>query len=124
MRNPNELQDLRLRERIREEIIAIEIAKRRALEAEVRRELAYLEREMAMLRGAPGGPSLEDQWAAMRFDTRLPLAHPLDERLPFSFRSGACEVLPPPRHSDTFGRESKPALSDNLIVLVSFSDKF
>ena len=119
MRNPNEVQDLILRERIREEIIAVEIAKRRVLEAEVRRELAYLEREMAMRRGAPEGPSLEDQWAAMRFEPRLPLAYAFDERSPLPTRSGACDVSP--LHSDTIARESKPASNDKFIVLVRFS---
>ncbi|KAF3452942.1 hypothetical protein FNV43_RR03375 [Rhamnella rubrinervis] len=115
MRNPNELQDLILRERIREEIIAVEIAKRRVLEAEVRRELAYLEREMAMLRGAPERSSLEDQWAAMRFEPRLPLVHAFAQRSPLPTRSGACGVSP--GHSDTFARDSTSASLDKFIVL-------
>lgn len=123
MRNHNDFREAILRERekerIRDEILAIEIAKRRVLEAEVRRELAVLEREMAIRRGGPDGLSLEDQWASMRFDgPRLPLSHPLDEHLPLPSRSTACDMFPLHRHPDAISPELNPSSDDKLIVLV------
>ncbi|XP_068343609.1 uncharacterized protein [Pyrus communis] len=65
------------KEMIREEIIASEIARRRALEVEVRREL-MLEREIAMRRPAGEGLGFdEDRFGAMRFDHRV--RHPFDD---------------------------------------------
>ncbi|XAR51135.1 hypothetical protein NMG60_11005682 [Bertholletia excelsa] len=74
---------------IRQEIIATEIARRRLLEAEVRREM-FLEREMAL--GRPEGFSLFSGLAAapaMPFEPRVPLLQypedrSLEERLALS----------------------------------------
>ncbi|XP_015892308.1 uncharacterized protein LOC107426596 [Ziziphus jujuba] len=108
----------REKERIREEILATEIAKRRVLEAEVRRELAVLEREMAIRRGGPEGLSLEERWVSRRFDgPRLPPSHPLDDPLPFHSRSTACDMFPLPRHPDAISPDLKPSSDDKLIVL-------
>ncbi|KAG7942509.1 hypothetical protein I3843_16G106400 [Carya illinoinensis] len=63
MRNPNDVREAIQRElekeRIREEIMVADIARRRVLEEEVRREL-MMEREIAMLRLTAGRLSSEE----------------------------------------------------------------
>lgn len=97
------------KERIREEIIATEIARRRALEAEVRREM-MLERELAM-RGRGNGFDRFSflSGAGMRFEPRDPsfgrvegrsveerIAMSLEERLGMVARHdiGGLEIVP------------------------------
>ncbi|KAL7237514.1 hypothetical protein ACSBR2_003753 [Camellia fascicularis] len=83
-RNPNDVREAIQRElekqRIREEIVAGEIARKRLLEAEVRREM-LMEREMA-LRGAERFSLFSGSAAvsAMQFEPRLSLLHQSDGR--------------------------------------------
>ncbi|THF97320.1 hypothetical protein TEA_013075 [Camellia sinensis var. sinensis] len=83
-RNPNDVREAIQRElekqRIREEIVAGEIARKRLLEAEVRREM-LMEREMA-LRGAERFSTFSGSAAvsAMQFEPRLSLLHQSDGR--------------------------------------------
>ncbi|CAL5328240.1 unnamed protein product [Camellia sinensis] len=90
IRNPSNVREAIQRElekeRIREEIIATEIVRKRMLEAELRREMA-LAREMALRRGE--GFSTFSAQSAMRFEPRLSLLHQsegrfLEERLALS----------------------------------------
>ncbi|KAM0974226.1 hypothetical protein TB2_017091 [Malus domestica] len=82
LHNPRSVRDEMIerqleKERIREEIIAEEIARRRALEAEVRREL-MLEREIAMRRPSGEGLGFDQvRFGAVRFDQRV--HHPFDD---------------------------------------------
>ncbi|GLU01338.1 hypothetical protein SLE2022_186500 [Rubroshorea leprosula] len=66
------------KQRIREDIIAEEITRRRVLEAEVRREL-MVEREMAMRRAAEMGLPYEERFS-MQSDSRLSYMHHFDNR--------------------------------------------
>lgn len=107
-RNPNDVRKLIVRElekqRISEEMILEEIARRREVEAVVRQEIVFLERAMAMRRMAMGARSFEDG-----FPTAMRMA-------PFAFspRSAAFDQFPvvkPPSEPD----------KNKLIVLVSIA---
>ncbi|KAJ6406958.1 hypothetical protein OIU84_010467 [Salix udensis] len=131
MRNELILRQIE-KERIREEIIAQEMAWRRGLEVEVRREL-MVEREMAMLGGR--GMSFEER-LTMRLNSRQPLLPGpflnqfdswLEDRLAFHGH-GVSYMLPPvPRLPESEMKllpepEMKPSTENNkdkLIVLVS-----
>ncbi|KAL7224324.1 hypothetical protein ACSBR1_025725 [Camellia fascicularis] len=82
IRNPSNMREAIQRElekeRIREEIIATEIVRKRMLEAELRREMA-LGSEMALRRGE--GFSTFSAQSAMRFEPRLSLLHQSEGRL-------------------------------------------
>ncbi|PSS21039.1 Zinc finger RNA-binding protein [Actinidia chinensis var. chinensis] len=123
-RNPSDVRESILREmekeRIREEIIAAEIARKRLLEAEVRREM-MLEREMALRRAEgfsffSGSASV----STMLFEPRLSLlgqseGRLLEERLALSLEErlgyrvprgiGGFETFP-------FHRNSEPKISE------------
>lgn len=111
------------KERIREEIIAQEMAWRRELEAEVRREL-MVEREMAMRGGR--GMSFEER-LTMQFDSRKPLlpgpfVNQFDcswpeDRLAFHGH-GVSYMLPPvPRLPESEMKPSTENNKDKVIVL-------
>lgn len=130
MRNPSDVRDAieweLEKDRIREDIIVADIARRRVLEAEVRTEM-MIEREMAMRRLAatatPEGLSFEERFA-MRFDPRLPpLMHPF-EGFAFPGCGGAFDTLPMmPRLLEAMPLDIKPPREinkDKLIVLVSY----
>lgn len=127
MRNPSDVRDAieweLEKDRIREDIIVADIARRRVLEAEVRTEM-MIEREMAMRRLAatatPEGLSFEERFA-MRFDPRLPpLMHPF-EGFAFPGCGGAFDTLPMmPRLLEAMPLDIKPPREinkDKLIVL-------
>jgi len=124
MRNELILRQIE-KERIREEIIAQEMAWRRELEAEVRREL-MVEREMAMRGGR--GMSFEER-LTMQFDSRKPLlpgpfVNQFDcswpeDRLAFHGH-GVSYMLPPvPRLPESEMKPSTENNKDKVIVLVS-----
>ena len=134
---PSPMRNLE-KERIREEIISAEIARRRELEAEVRQEIMFLEREMAIRRAArTGGFALGDSFAPMRCNARPPLpllAHPFDDRLvpircsasprPLLGHSSISEPIvlplaPPPEDVTAELEASTEPNKDKLIVLVS-----
>ncbi|XP_021750021.1 zinc finger protein 407-like [Chenopodium quinoa] len=79
--NPNEMRESIQRElekeRIRAEIIAEEVYRRRILEDEVRRELMY-ERELALRRGEG---EFGFRSSSMRFETRVPLLTNFEHRI-------------------------------------------
>ncbi|XP_059454459.1 uncharacterized protein LOC132184738 isoform X2 [Corylus avellana] len=127
MRNPGDVREAieweLEKDRIREELIVADIARRRVLEAEVRTAL-MIEREMAMRRLAatatPEGLSLEER-LAMRFDPRLPqLIHPF-ESFAFPGCGGAIDTFPMmPRLLEAMPLDIKPPREinkDKLIVL-------
>lgn len=111
------------KERIREEIIAQEMAWRRELEAEVRREL-MVEREMAMRGGR--GMSFEER-LTMQFDSRKPLLPgPFVNQFDFSWPEdrlafhghGVSYMLPPvPRLPESEMKPSTENNKDKVIVL-------
>ncbi|KAG6770160.1 hypothetical protein POTOM_025832 [Populus tomentosa] len=113
------------KERIREEIIAQEMAWRRELEAEVRREL-MVEREMAMRGGR--GMSFEER-LTMQFDSRKPLLPgPFVNQFDYSWPEdrlafhghGVSYMLPPvPRLPESEMKPSTENNKDKVIVLVS-----
>ena len=121
IRNPNdEVRGFTLleleRERLRDEIILSEIARRRELEMEVRREIMLLEREIGMRREVTRTESLlfsEDHH-------RLPMVDSFDKQFAFSSsRSTAFSLALP---SDVIALEfnsPSEANKDKLIVLVS-----
>jgi hypothetical protein len=130
MRNPGDVREAieweLEKDRIREELIVADIARRRVLEAEVRTAL-MIEREMAVRRLAatatPEGLSLEER-LAMRFDPRLPpLMHPF-ESFAFPGCGGAIDKFPMmPRLLEAMPLDIKPPREinkDKLIVLVSY----
>ncbi|XWS17794.1 hypothetical protein CRYUN_Cryun33cG0098300 [Craigia yunnanensis] len=110
---------------IREEIIASEIARRRALEAEVRRELMAEWEMAARHRARATGLSL-DHRLTMRFDHRLPFMHHFNndhhrwwpgER--FNFFPPPPPMLPPrvPEVLDTEVKDSSEGSKNKLIIL-------
>ncbi|GFS38980.1 hypothetical protein Acr_00g0060640 [Actinidia rufa] len=141
-RNPSDVRESILREmekeRIREEIIAAEIARKQLLEAEVRREM-MLEREMALRRAEgfsffSGSASV----SAMLFEPRLSLlgqseGRLLEERLALSLEErlgyraprgiGGFETFPFHRNSEPKISEVKPppeVSKEKVIFLVLF----
>ncbi|PON41927.1 hypothetical protein PanWU01x14_285940 [Parasponia andersonii] len=126
--HPNEVRGLALleleRERLRDEIILAEIARRRELEMEVRREIVLLEREIGMRReiNTEGFLFFEDQRAAMRYSSpRLPMVDSFGERLGFSSRAAAFDAFPlawPPADDIALKLNTPPKTDkDKLIVL-------
>lgn len=122
------------KERIREEIIAGEIERKRALEAEVRMEM-MMEREMALRRS---NSFTYPPPMASRLEPRLSVMHQsqsrsLEERIAWSLeerfghlagrRIGGIEPMPFRRNVDPIISEVKPTLpmvsKDNVIALVS-----
>ncbi|KAL6973817.1 hypothetical protein U1Q18_028001 [Sarracenia purpurea var. burkii] len=127
------------KQQIREEIIAEEMARRRVLEAEVRRELS-LEREIAMRRadGMPLFPgTASSSSSAMLFESRMPLLHQcegrsLEERLALSLEErvcyearrgiGAIETLPFQRNAErkiTLVEPQSEVTKEKVVFLVS-----
>ncbi|KAF5445679.1 hypothetical protein F2P56_034715 [Juglans regia] len=94
-----------MKEQIREEIIAAKIARRRVLEAEVRREL-MVEREMAMRRHTTTGLSLEEL-LTMRFDSRLPPTYPSDGRA-FPIHGSRFDMFPTSLSTEAMKLDIKP----------------
>ncbi|EXB24585.1 hypothetical protein L484_004175 [Morus notabilis] len=113
-RNPNDVRKLIVRElekqRLSEEMILEEIARRRELEAVVRQEIVLLERAMAMRRMAMGALSFEDG-----FPTAMRIA-------PFAFspRSAAFDqfpLAPLPEYIDPVVKPPSEPDKNKLIVL-------
>ncbi|KAL6221543.1 hypothetical protein ACLB2K_004939 [Fragaria x ananassa] len=90
--HPNNARDALQRQmekdRIREEILAAEMARRRVLEAEVRREL-MMEREIAMKKAVGDGLGFEDPFGPMQ------QAQSFDHRVGFSSRSSSPLAMVP-----------------------------
>lgn len=103
------------KERISEEVIMEEIARRRDLEAMVRGEIMFLEREMAMRRAAMGAMPFENGFPSpMRFTPYEFLPRPA------AFNPFPVAPPPPEDHSRVIKAPSEPN-KDKLIVLVSLS---
>lgn len=121
MPNPEEARELE-NARIREEIFAVEIARRRFLEAALRLEIMYLEREMTMRRLTEQF-GFQDRWGATPFGPRMPsVQYPFDERLARSSSFSAFNGSPFVPRLDTIAPELMPmseSNKDKLIVLVS-----
>ncbi|PON99373.1 hypothetical protein TorRG33x02_049160 [Trema orientale] len=128
IRHPNEVRGLALleleRERLRDEIILAEIARRRELEMEVRREIMLLEREIGMRSemNSEGFLFVDDQRAAMRYSSpRLPMVDSFGEHLGFSSRPAAFDAFPlarPPADDIALKLNTRPETDkDKLIVL-------
>ncbi|KAL5547523.1 hypothetical protein UlMin_002754 [Ulmus minor] len=126
MRNPNDLRELIKREEelVREEILLAEIAKRRALELEVRREVISLERELYMRRAASEGFSFQDRLATMQCDPRLRLIHSINERLAFSSCSATFNAFPSARLSNDIAPKLDNPLESNKdkVILLAKPD--
>ncbi|XP_057966852.1 uncharacterized protein LOC131157032 [Malania oleifera] len=134
LRNPSDVREVVLRElekeQIRGEIIAAEVARRRELEDEVRKELMF-ERELALRRAAaedfplvspfPIAASAKIFEGFGRFESRLPLlgqfdARSLEERIAFPIRrdlSAALDLVPFQRRLEAQAPEVKSASEPN-----------
>ena len=121
IQNPNDTREAIVQRelekaRIREEIIAAEITRRRLLEAEVRREL-MIEREMALRRLSAEG--------RISFEYGLSM-HAFDGGFAFPSCINAFDMfpmLPPPRLPEAMPVDVRPPSEtnkDKLIVLVSY----
>lgn len=120
VRTPFEAPELES-SRIREEKIAVEIARRRALEVEMRQQIMYFKREMAMRRLTSEEFEFEDRWDATPSGPRMPsLQCPFSRFLAFD---GSPVVCRPYAIAPEIQPSSEPN-KNKLIVLVSLFQFF